>query len=190
MPNKPKYIGREQNNIVLPNGKYFSQVPGRDENNQQISSYMIVDPQKQDTIYVASNGLQVQEAQNMYKYMQEHPTNRFGSMENAIFTPFNYPNSNVWRKFMYRFNPNWRVPEEVQKSMYKKGGKTLSKSRMNTLKYSGGPGDIDSTKGMNPNKKQRKMLPKKHRFGSKVNGADMITIIGQPDMFEFATFLN
>ena len=61
---------------------------------------------------------------------------------------------------------------------------------MESLKYKGGPGDIDSAVGMNPNKKQSRMLPKKHRFGSKVKGADKITIIGQPDMFEWATFIN
>lgn len=58
------------------------------------------------------------------------------------------------------------------------------------IQYQGGPGDINSTEGMKPNKKQSKMLPKKHRFGSKVQGADKITIYSQPDMFEWATFLN
>lgn len=66
----------------------------------------------------------------------------------------------------------------------------LTKKNMESLKYQGGPGDIDSTQGIHPNATQKKMLPKKHRFGSKVKNADKITIIGQPDMFEWATFLN
>lgn len=66
----------------------------------------------------------------------------------------------------------------------------LTKKNMESLKYNGGPGDIDSTTGMHPNAKQRKMLPKKHRFGSKMQGADRITIIGQPDMFNFVKFIN
>lgn len=70
-----------------------------------------------------------------------------------------------------------------------KGG-NLTKKKAESLKYSGGPGDIDSTTGMHPNKKQSKALPKKHRFGSKVQGADKITIIGQPNMFDWATFIN
>lgn len=66
----------------------------------------------------------------------------------------------------------------------------LTKKNMESLKYNGGPGDIDSTQGMKPNKKQRAMLPRKHRFGSKVKNADKITIYSQPDMFEWATFID
>ena len=61
---------------------------------------------------------------------------------------------------------------------------------MESLKYQGGPGDINSTQGIKPNNKQRKMLPRKHRFGSKVNGADKITIYEQPGMFEFGKFID
>lgn len=61
---------------------------------------------------------------------------------------------------------------------------------MESLKYQGGPGDINSTQGIKPNRKQSKMLPRKHRFGSKVNGADKITIYEQPDMFEFDKFID
>lgn len=34
------------------------------------------------------------------------------------------------------------------------------------------------------------MLPKKHRFGSKKNRADKITIYEQPGMFEFDKFID
>lgn len=66
----------------------------------------------------------------------------------------------------------------------------LTKKNMESLKYSGGPGDIDSTVGMKPNKQQSKMLPRKHRFGSKVKNADRITIYSQPGMFDWATFID
>lgn len=77
----------------------------------------------------------------------------------------------------------------IFQSFLKKGG-NLTKKKAESLKYKGGPGDIDSTTGMHPTKVQKKMMPKKHRFGSKVNGADKITIYGQPDMFEFGRFIN
>ena len=57
---------------------------------------------------------------------------------------------------------------------------------MESLKCQGDSCDINSTQ---PNK-QRKMLPRKHRFGSKVNGADKITIYEQPGMFEFGKFID
>lgn len=65
----------------------------------------------------------------------------------------------------------------------------LTKKNMKSLKYQGGPGDIDSTQGMHPNATQKKMLPKK-RFGSKVKGADRITIIQPVGAIDWATFLN
>lgn len=66
----------------------------------------------------------------------------------------------------------------------------LTKKNIESLKYQGGPGDINSTQDIKPNNKQRKMLPRKHRFGSKVNGADKITIYEQPGMFEFGKFID
>ena len=62
----------------------------------------------------------------------------------------------------------------------------LTKKNVESLKCQGDNCNIDSTQ---PNK-QRKMLPKKHRFGSKVNGADKITIYEQPGMFEFGKFID
>lgn len=62
----------------------------------------------------------------------------------------------------------------------------LTKKNTESLKCQGDNCDIDSTQ---PNK-QKKMLPKKHRFGSKVNGADKITIYEQPGMFEFGKFID
>ena len=65
----------------------------------------------------------------------------------------------------------------------------LTKKNIESLKYQGDNCDIDSTQDTKPNK-QSKMLPKKHRFGSKKNRADKITIIGQPGMFEFDKFID
>ena len=62
----------------------------------------------------------------------------------------------------------------------------LTKKNTESLKCQGDNCDIDSTQ---PNK-QRKMLPKKHRFGSKKNRADKITIIERPGMFEFDKFID
>ena len=62
----------------------------------------------------------------------------------------------------------------------------LTKKNTESLKCQGDSCDINS---IQPNK-QRKMLPKKHRFGSKVNGADKITIYEQPGMFEFGKFID
>lgn len=67
--------------------------------------------------------------------------------------------------------------------MFKKGGKTLTKAKANSLKYKGGPGDINSTEGMKPNKKQRRMLCKK--IGGMVNNAKKITIYQQPGMIDY-----
>lgn len=61
----------------------------------------------------------------------------------------------------------------------------LTKKNMESLKYKGGPADGNSVQTS-----YKKFKTKKHRFGSKVNGADKITIYSQPDMFEWATFLN
>ena len=62
----------------------------------------------------------------------------------------------------------------------------LTKKNVESLKCQGDSCDINSTQG----NKQKKMLPKKHRFGSKVNGADKITIYEQPGMFEFGKFID
>lgn len=78
--------------------------------------------------------------------------------------------------------PNIKKHEEGGELAYKKGGKTLTKAKANSLKYKGGPGDINSTEGMKPNKKQRRMLCKK--IGGMVNNAKKITIYNQPDMFD------
>lgn len=67
--------------------------------------------------------------------------------------------------------------------LLKKGGKSLTKARANALKYKGGPGDIDSTQGMKPNRKQRKMLTKKVK-GGMVRNAKKITIYQQPGMID------
>lgn len=66
----------------------------------------------------------------------------------------------------------------------------LTKKNIESLKCQGDNCDIDSTQDINPNNKQSKMLPRKHRFGSKKNKADKITIIGQPGMFEFDKFIG
>ena len=66
----------------------------------------------------------------------------------------------------------------------------LTKKNIESLKCQGDSCDINSTQGIKPNNKQSKMLPKKHRFGSKVNGADKITIYEQPGMFEFGKFID
>ena len=65
----------------------------------------------------------------------------------------------------------------------------LAKKNVESLKCQGDNCDVNSTQGINPNK-QRKMLPKKHRFGSKKNRADKITIYEQPGMFEFDKFID
>lgn len=62
----------------------------------------------------------------------------------------------------------------------------LTKKNTESLKCQGDNCDTNSTQ---PNK-QKKMLPKKHRFGSKKNRADKITIIDQPGMFEFDKFID
>ena len=62
----------------------------------------------------------------------------------------------------------------------------LTKKNTESLKCQGDNCDIDSTQ---PNK-QRKMLPKKRRFGSKENRVNKITIYEQPDMFEFGKFID
>lgn len=65
----------------------------------------------------------------------------------------------------------------------------LTKKNIESLTCQGDNCDIDSTQDTKPNK-YSKMLPKKHRFGSKKNRADKITIIGQPGMFEFDKFIG
>lgn len=62
----------------------------------------------------------------------------------------------------------------------------LTKKNTESLKCQGDSCDINSTQ---PNK-QRKMLPKKRRFGSKENRANKITIYEQPGMFEFDKFID
>lgn len=62
----------------------------------------------------------------------------------------------------------------------------LTKKNTESLKCQGDNCNIDSTQ---PNK-QKKMLPKKHRFGSKENRANKITIYEQPGMFEFDKFID
>lgn len=62
----------------------------------------------------------------------------------------------------------------------------LTKKNTESLKCQGDNCDIDSTQ---PNK-QRKMLPKKRRFGSKENRVNKITIYEQPGMFEFDKFID
>ena len=80
--------------------------------------------------------------------------------------------------------PNKAARDSIMRAwgMFKKGGKTLTKAKANSLKYKGGPGDINSTEGMKPNKKQRRMLCKK--IGGMVNNAKKITIYSQPGMFD------
>ena len=70
--------------------------------------------------------------------------------------------------------------------LLKKGGKSLTKNKAESLKYQGGPGDINSTEGMKPNKKQKKMLSRK--VGGMVNNAKKITIYGQPGMIDFIKY--
>ena len=65
----------------------------------------------------------------------------------------------------------------------------LTKKNIESLECQGDNCDTNSTQGVKPNK-QKKILPKKHRFGSKKNRADKITIIDQPGMFEFDKFIN
>ena len=62
----------------------------------------------------------------------------------------------------------------------------LTKKNIESLECQGDNCNIDSTQ---PNK-QRKMLPKKRRFGSKENRANKITIYEQPGMFEFDKFID
>lgn len=80
----------------------------------------------------------------------------------------------------------WKRYEQRYQQSYKKGGKTLTKAKANSLKYKGGPGDINSTEGMKPNKKQKKMLTRK--VGGMVKNAKKITIYGQPDMFDYIKY--
>lgn len=62
----------------------------------------------------------------------------------------------------------------------------LTKKNIESLKCQGDSCDINSTQ---PNK-QKKMLPKKRRFGSKENRVNKITIYEQPGMFEFDKFID
>ena len=72
----------------------------------------------------------------------------------------------------------WRRYGQRYQQAYKKGGKTLTKAKAESLKYKGGPGDINSTQGM-----KRGKTPYK-RIGGMVNNAKKITIYSQPDMFD------
>ena len=65
----------------------------------------------------------------------------------------------------------------------------LTKKNVESLKCQGDNCDIDSTQDIKPNK-QKKMLPKKRRFGSKENRVNKITIYEQPGMFEFDKFID
>lgn len=80
----------------------------------------------------------------------------------------------------------WKRHDQRYQQSYKKGGKTLTKAKAESLKYKGGPGDINSTEGMKPNKKQKKMLTRK--VGGMVKNAEKITIYGQPDMFDYIKY--
>jgi len=73
------------------------------------------------------------------------------------------------------------------KKRISKGANGLSQARANALKYKGGPGDINSTQGMKPNRKQRKMLTKKVK-GGMVHNAKKITIYQQPGMIDFIKY--
>ena len=65
----------------------------------------------------------------------------------------------------------------------------LTKKNTESLKCQGDNCDINSIQDTKPNK-QKKMLPKKRRFGSKENRANKITIYEQPGMFEFDKFID
>ena len=65
----------------------------------------------------------------------------------------------------------------------------LTKKNIESLTCQGDNCDINSTQDTKPNK-QRKMSPKKRRFGNNKNRADKITIIDQPGMFEFDKFID
>lgn len=65
----------------------------------------------------------------------------------------------------------------------------LTKKNIESLKCQGDNCDTNSTQDVKPNK-QKKMLPKKRRFGSKENRANKITIYEQPGMFEFDKFID
>lgn len=65
----------------------------------------------------------------------------------------------------------------------------LTKKNTESLKCQGDNCDSNSTQDTKPNK-QKKMLPKKRRFGSKENRANKITIYEQPGMFEFDKFID
>ena len=67
-----------------------------------------------------------------------------------------------------------RVQKQDEKTMYKCGGKPkkrISKKENGSAfkKVNGGPGSVDSTRDMKPNKKQRKMI-KKHQDGTNRGG--------------------
>ena len=65
----------------------------------------------------------------------------------------------------------------------------LTKKNIESLECQGDNCDTNSTQDVKPNK-QKKMLPKKRRFGSKENRANKITIYEQPGMFEFDKFID
>lgn len=65
----------------------------------------------------------------------------------------------------------------------------LTKKNTESLECQGDNCDSNSTQDTKPNK-QKKMLPKKRRFGSKENRANKITIYEQPGMFEFDKFID
>lgn len=65
----------------------------------------------------------------------------------------------------------------------------LTKKNTESLECQGDNCDTNSTQDVKPNK-QKKMLPKKRRFGSKENRANKITIYEQPGMFEFDKFID
>ena len=65
----------------------------------------------------------------------------------------------------------------------------LTKKNTESLKCQGDNCDSNSTQDIKPNK-QKKMLPKKRRFGSKENRVNKITIYEQPGMFEFDKFID
>lgn len=75
-------------------------------------------------------------------------------------------------------NAKKRVQKQDEKTMYKCGGKSkkrITKHKCGSAfkKVNGGPGSVDSTRDMKPNKKQRKMI-KKHQQGG-------ITLLTAPD---------
>lgn len=125
----------------------------------------LIDASKLNESVNASDSLQEQEVQDY---------NNFPSLEEIRMIQDPIERKRMEEEFWRRHNQRYQL--------YKRGGKTLTKSKANSLKYKGGPGDINSTEGPKFNKTQRKMLSRK--VGGMVNNAKKITIYSQPDMFD------